>query len=74
MTKRTQYKLLKKSLMYPFIRCNHASLDEPSQNNNATVLGAFVLTLNWKPAAFFCKILQISMTYPSQSLPERSNW
>ena len=55
MTKRTKSKLLRKSLMCPFIRCNYASLDEPSQNNDVTVLGAFVLTFNWDPAAFICK-------------------
>ena len=56
MTERTQSKVLRKSLMCPFIRCNYASLDEPSQNN-VTVLGAFVLTFkfDWDPAAFFCK-------------------
>ena len=53
-------------------------IDIPALNETfLTVLGAFVLTLNWEPAAFFCKSdadLADQVTRPSKSLPERSNW
>ena len=39
-----------------------------------TVLGTFVLTLNWEPAVFFCKDPADQRSRPSKSRPERSNW
>ena len=45
--------------------------------SSITVLGTFVLTLNWESAAFFRKsnVHPVNQcAHPSKSQPERSNW